>query len=211
MLTLGIDTSTMTTTVGLSDGREIVSYDITGGRHNSEELTAMIQEMFSHVNKNLEDVELIAVGIGPGSFTGTRIAVTVARILADLLDKPLVGVSSLRAHAYKAARTLSIRDAKRGRVYAGVYEDYGKTVVLDDVLIDAAVLRERLGDVHVMAVEPFTDIFGTPELRNLRGAEVALLGEHVYAADGAMAIEDVVPNYLGKSQAEVQFDAKKGN
>ena len=135
MLTLGIDTSTMTATVGLSDGqKEIASYEITEGVFNSEELTDMIDDMFSHVKYTIKDVELFAVGVGPGSFTGTRIAVTIARTFAQILNKPVIGVSSLRAMSMIDSKedVLVLVDAKRKRAYYGLYSDNGEEVLVED-------------------------------------------------------------------------------
>ena len=72
------------------------------------------------------DIDAIAVSEGPGSYTGARIGVTIAKTLAWTLGKPLVGVSTLKALAANAlffnGLICPIVDARRGNVYAGVYQ-----------------------------------------------------------------------------------------
>lgn len=217
MLTLGIDTSTMTATVGLSDGdKEIVSYEITEGVFNSEELTDMIDDMFSHVKYTIKDVELFAVGVGPGSFTGTRIAVTMARTFAQILKKPIVGVSSLRAMSMidQDEDVLVLVDAKRKRAYYGLYSNNGKDVVQEDGLRNIDEILESIKTpfkVTGPGVEAFIDKLDVKVVKkNIRGVNIAKLGEFIYNERGADELEKVLPNYLALSQAEAQFKERNG-
>lgn len=219
MLILGIDTSTMTATVGLSDGqKEIVSYEITEGVFNSEELTDMIDDMFSHVKYTIEDVELFAVGVGPGSFTGTRIAVTIARTFAQILNKPVIGVSSLRAMSMIDSKedVLVLVDAKRNRAYYGLYSKNGEEVIIED---DIKNIDEILGSIKKTfkvtgtGTRVFEEKLNEDDIltRNIRGVNIAKLGEMLYLERGADNLEEVLPNYLAVSQAEAQFNERNGN
>lgn len=100
MLTLALDTSGEICSVALFDGdRERITYTFRHERHLSERLPTIIEFVLSDGRTTLQEVEAFAVGLGPGSFTGVRIGVTMAKGFAWALGKPLVGVSSLDAVA----------------------------------------------------------------------------------------------------------------
>ena len=100
MLTLALDTSGEICSVALFDGDlERVTYTFRHERHLSERLPAIIEFVLADGRTTLQDIEAFAVGLGPGSFTGVRIGVTMAKGFAWVLGKPLVGVSSLDAVA----------------------------------------------------------------------------------------------------------------
>jgi tRNA threonylcarbamoyladenosine biosynthesis protein TsaB len=87
-------------------------------------------------------VERIAVGVGPGGFTGLRLGIATARALAQARDLPLVGVSSLEALAAGAPDVAALIDARRGEVFAAVWS--GGERVIGPVAIAPADLAGRL-------------------------------------------------------------------
>src|SRR5690606_3548539 len=99
-------------------------------RHG-ETLFPLLAFALEHAGLARTDVDLLAVGIGPGSFTGTRIGVATAKGLAVALDRPLVGVVSLAAIARGApgAWIVPVVDAHKGEVYAAAYERVGPALV----------------------------------------------------------------------------------
>ena len=101
------------------------------------------------------DVDVVACGAGPGSFTGLRIGLATAKGLCFALDRPLVMVSSLAALAARApdGRVCATLDAFKGEVYAGIFTVAGGVPILDsqgsgaEAVLPPATLRAAPGDV----------------------------------------------------------------
>lgn len=222
MKVLGIDTSTPKTCVGLiDDNREIASFELSGDMYNSEELVDMISDIFNKLNYKISDIDLIAVGVGPGSFTGTRIAVTIARTLAQTLNKKIKAVSSLKAMAlnYKGnGIILPVVDARRDRAYYAVYEnkDSIKKLTGDSLKhIDEIILELKKFDEEIIVLGTGVDVFFDrlkSELNvvkytdnTIHGLKIATLGQLEFESDGEDNLFEVLPNYINPSQAEREF------
>ena len=139
MIVLGFDTSTSATAVALrlADGSTTHARDDPpAGAHpgHATRLLSMTHELLVGAGVAWSAVERIAVGVGPGTFTGLRVGVASARGLAQSLSAELVGVSSLQALAAAAlaaqpapadtrAAVLAVIDARRGEVFAAAYAD----------------------------------------------------------------------------------------
>jgi tRNA threonylcarbamoyladenosine biosynthesis protein TsaB len=131
MIVLGFDTATPSTAVGLrlAPGRSLRARDTPRpGEHpgHATHLLAMAGELLARAGVDWGALDRIAVGIGPGLFTGLRVGVATARGLAQSLSLELVGVSSLRALAQAAAEhghghLLAVVDARRGEAFAAAY------------------------------------------------------------------------------------------
>ncbi len=103
-------------------------YDLTSRVDISHSVTLFerIDEALKGAGIAMQDIELIGVGTGPGSFTGVRIAVASARMLAQVLDVPLIGIESpllwaLAAGAGPGNAVLAAFDAKKGRAFGALY------------------------------------------------------------------------------------------
>ena len=123
MLLLSLDTASTTLSLSLFEGEELVAaFDEVMLRGQAERLIPEIQTLFQKAGKDIKDLSAVAVGVGPGSFTGVRIALSAARGLALALGVPVFGVSSLEAYAYGANEDVFVAlDTKRGDFYVAGY------------------------------------------------------------------------------------------
>ena len=124
-LVLSFDTAAAHCAAALVSGDQILgamSEPLFKGQ--AERLIPMLEELLTGAGKNWSDLDLIAVGIGPGNFTGVRISVSAARGLALSLGIPAVGVSVFEALAFGTKGIVKIsRDARRGMVFSQEFED----------------------------------------------------------------------------------------
>jgi len=133
MKILGIDTSSQLNSVGLVDDEQILSNSAWEAKDNSlQKIIEIIDSVLSSHGLTLADIQGLAVGIGPGSWTGVRVGVTVAKILAYATDKPVCGIPSLDAIAYQAKDISSLLcpfvDAGKETVYSAFYRSPKGTV-----------------------------------------------------------------------------------
>ena len=113
MLTLAFDTATAVATSALVDGDEVLGERVSRAQTLLEDIDALLRQAGSHPS----ELDRLAIGTGPGSFTGVRIGLAVARGLALSLDLPGSGVSTLAALAAGAPGSLPVIDAKRREVF----------------------------------------------------------------------------------------------
>ena len=144
MKLLAFDTSTQWLSVACVAGDDCVSRAERAGQAHSERLLPLIDEVLAEANVALGELDAIAFGAGPGSFTGVRIACGVAQGLGLGADLPLVPVSTLEALAetafrlHGAQRVLSCLDARMREVYVAGYRREGQRWVSER---EAAVLH----------------------------------------------------------------------
>ncbi|MFS1511295.1 tRNA (adenosine(37)-N6)-threonylcarbamoyltransferase complex dimerization subunit type 1 TsaB [Chengkuizengella sp. SCS-71B] len=135
---LSMDTSTSDLTVAvLQNDQCLKEIRVKAERSHSTQLIPCIQKLLSDVDLKMKDLNCITAGQGPGSYTGVRIAVTVAKTLAWTLNIPLLGVSSLEGLSYGLYRDMKqnemdlngldiwiipILNARRGQAYTALYE-----------------------------------------------------------------------------------------
>lgn len=210
MIVLGIDTATRFASVAIvQDG--VVLAEATGdGRGHGSDLLVLVDAVCVGAAIGAHDLDAVAIGAGPGSFTGLRIGMATAKGIAFAAKCPLWAVSSLAALAHdellarELATVVAVLDARKGEIYTGTYRrEDDKTVLIDRERVIApeelapAVGARIVGD-FVEAWEGHDVVYPvTPS-----GKAVALL-----ALEGARA--DVLvggaPTYIRPSEAEVKY------
>jgi tRNA threonylcarbamoyladenosine biosynthesis protein TsaB len=127
IILLAIETSTELASVALSAGERIISRDLSGVQTHSQGLLPAVQELFVEAGVQLQQVNALAFGCGPGAFTGTRTACGVVQGLAFGLDIPVIPVVSLAIMAETvhmklgSAEMLCLLDARMDEVYWAHY------------------------------------------------------------------------------------------
>lgn len=121
---LAFDTSTEYLSLALLKGDEIFNYDCNAGQTHSQIILPQIQSLLDEAGLQLSDMNGIAFGAGPGSFTGVRIAAGVAQGLGFGANLPVVSVCTLLAlaNASGADKVIACLDARMGEVYHAAYE-----------------------------------------------------------------------------------------
>ena len=151
MIVLGLDTATTATVAGVLDAsgtvfevRDDPEPGVRPGHANR--LLGAAEAALEQAGLGWEEVDRIAVGVGPGSFTGLRIGIATGRALAQARGLPLVGVSSLEALALgarDAELVLAVLDARRGEAFAAAWR--GGALVLPAAALSPEALAERVG------------------------------------------------------------------
>ena len=159
MKVLGIDTSSEVATAALLAEEKLVAEYILNHRHTHlEKLVSMIDRLLSDSDTKLEELDAIAVAVGPGSFTGIRIGMACAQGLSHVHGIPLVGVNTLDALAHNLMHCgdflCAAVDAQRGEVYACLYRWEGPELMRfwDYEVIKVGELAKRLTDLNENAV-----------------------------------------------------------
>ena len=150
---LAIDTSAGTAVAVLVDGVVASeSYDANSMQH-AEQIGIQIQQGLEAAKKKSSDVTAVAVGVGPGPFTGLRVGIAAAKMFAEGVSAPIYGVGSLDAIAFANSLdqpTLVLTDARRSEVFFGLYQ--GKTAAgVPTTLLGPGVKKQADLEVQLQA------------------------------------------------------------
>jgi tRNA threonylcarbamoyladenosine biosynthesis protein TsaB len=225
MVVLAIETSSRLGSVALWSEEappleRVISQDLNHGAL----LFVELRELFLEAGREPASLDIIAISLGPGSFTGLRIGLTAARTAAWTLGKPLVGVPSFDVMAENAPaevrHVLTALDAKRGEIYACLYERTDERlerrtryrVVRPDALelprpchvLGDAILR--YGDVLRRDGVTLTE----QDDWRPRASEVARQGLERWQAGQRQGIHEIEPLYLRRPEAEEVWERKHG-
>jgi tRNA threonylcarbamoyladenosine biosynthesis protein TsaB len=209
---LALDTSTEYCSVALLHERGVLSDEVRAGQKHSELLLPMVDRLLADAGVRLEDLDGIAFGAGPGSFTGLRIACAVAQGLAFGTGQRVVPVSTLLAMAERsgAARVVAALDARMNEVYLGAYvreADAWRTVIEPCLQAPTAVPElpgagwTAVGNGFAVCDGALADSCGARLARvevlvHPRAAEMARLAAPFFARGLGVAPEEAVPLYV---------------
>ena len=221
MKVLAIDTTTNVLTVSVcEDKKPLAEYFIDHKRTHSQKLMPVIETLLSDTGIDISEIDLFAVSVGPGSFTGIRIGLTAARTLAQACQKKVAPVNTLKGLAYNASftggRVCATIDARNGNLYAAVYSFRGgrcKTV-LEPCFISAEELNLYLSSKRgktivvgetalvkgdkILQLEPRLDI---PKASSVAAAAID---------DGIfLDYNDADACYISKPQAQRELEEKE--
>jgi tRNA threonylcarbamoyladenosine biosynthesis protein TsaB len=215
MIVLGIDTSTPFASVAIVADRTVLAETASAKAGHGVDLLLMIDAVCVGAAIGAHDLDAVAIGAGPGSFTGLRIGMATAKGIAFAAKCPLWAVSSLGAIAHAqlvadpAGAVVALLDARRGEIYAGVYRRDGDRTQLageERVMPPAELVAFAAGATRFAgdAAEVYPNELGALHVEHATptGAAVATL-----ALEGARA--DVLvtgaPTYIRLSEAEIKY------
>ncbi|RVU71390.1 MULTISPECIES: tRNA (adenosine(37)-N6)-threonylcarbamoyltransferase complex dimerization subunit type 1 TsaB [Lactobacillus] len=234
MKILSVSTATNHLSVALNNYETIVEEkNEQDQRNHSEHLDPMIAAILKENNLQLKDLDRFAVAIGPGSYTGLRIGITTVKMFASILNKEVVGISTLQALAKSIdeQNTLIVTglDARNDNYFAGAYvnnaEKMPEMVIPDghyhiDVLLKAVSaylaendltkvifvgtgLAKQDEQIKAMGID-YT--YATEEQNELHAGLIGQLAVTAQPVDP----DQLLPRYLRRTQAEVDWHKKTG-
>ena len=229
---LAIDTATLVSSVAVATDKKLLAeLTLQTKLTHSEVLMPHIEQILSMTKVKKNELDAIAVSIGPGSFTGLRIGLATAKTIAYALDIPIIGVSTLAALAYHYpvgdVYIAPLLDAQKGNVYISLYtwEDgqlhqaYEPTVKsFDDVLAAGQRLDKPvvfLGEKAVAKADEIKAaggniIMAMPHMVMPRAANVAMLGLDLMAKGKQDDVMSLEPLYIRRSEAEILWEKRNG-
>ena len=233
MYVLGIESATAVAAVAIAGDEGILAERmVRNNRTHSVNLLPMIKATLEDVELIGEKLAGIAVSGGPGSFTGLRIGMSIAKTLAQVWGIPVTGVSTLRGLAHQLSGhsrlVCPIMNARKNEVYTAVYENQAATGQMELLAAPRAVGIQGLIDLLSEWRRPVTflgdgvPVYKEQLLEGLglsaffapaaaaypRGAAIAELGLSTFAGNGGVDPLDLQPEYIRFSEAEVLWRKK---
>lgn len=217
MKILCIDTSSKLCGVGIFENEKLIDkIELNNGLTHSETLVPILKQILEKNSLVLKDFDLIAVDIGPGSFTGIRIGVATAKAFSDSLTIPCVGIDSLEILAYQIKEpsiVCSAIDCKNDNCYFALYELRNNEYVILEA--PSAKTKQEVTDLldskySNKEIKFVGDAFSSKSLFNHLSVENLNLAALKKFTRNNFHGEEILPLYLKKSQAERQLE-EKGN
>ncbi len=223
MKILSLDASTMTAGVAVIENNEILGeIAIHSKVTHSQKLMVIVDQLLHNLNMTIDTFDAIAVSVGPGSFTGVRIGMATAMGLSRAHNIGLIGVSSLEGLVHNATdfdgTIIPLQDARRSQVYTALFKNHER--VTEDMAISVDELINQIKELNepVLLIGPdagkFIEeidsavsapvILAAPQHLNPRASSIAFIAQYQSVTD------EIKPNYVRKSQAEVTYEEKHG-
>jgi tRNA threonylcarbamoyladenosine biosynthesis protein TsaB len=229
MRILAVDTATKSCSVAITEQHAVLG-ELTSvsEQTHSKHLLEMIHTVMQNAGVGMSSLDGFAVTRGPGSFTGLRIGISSIKGLAFAVNKPVAGISSLEALAQQGIpasdRICPLIDARRGEVYAAVYrftpegliQESNEMVLSPDKLVKGMdkpclflgsgavlyreVIVQKLGSLSA---------FASQQHHVIRASTVAALGRKRFENGDVDKVAELVPHYIRKSDAELNFGEKR--
>ncbi len=229
MNVVAIETSTPQTSVAIGSESEMLAAVQLTGRARRDLVVPALEQLLRWTGLELSHVGGVAVGLGPGLFTGLRVGVEAGKALAQVLHVPIVAIPSLDVLAFGVRYTrrliAAVIDARRGEVFYGLYRSVPGGVMREggygvgrpdhlaaelqaageDVLVvgNGAILYRRSFEQAGPGVE-----FASPALAYPRASSLVELAVPRLLREETDRLYDVVPMYLRKSDAEIAWDQR---
>lgn len=228
---LAIDSSSKAASCAyMENGTVIGEYYTNAGLTHSQTILPMIENMLSQINRTIDNVDTMAITIGPGSFTGLRIGLATVKGLCFGRSIKAAPVSTIETLAYNllhfTGMIIPVMDARRSQVYTGVYISNGKSLTnkLPDTTLKISELGEYIksncGNLMPVLVGDGAELcynslkesipnlgIAPPQLLHQRASSLCtavLTGEH-----SLVDPEKLEPEYLRMSQAERELKSKQ--
>jgi tRNA threonylcarbamoyladenosine biosynthesis protein TsaB len=229
MIVLAVDTATKSCSVAIvNQGSLLAELTTVSDQTHSRHLLKMISSVIETAGLTTSELDGFAVTVGPGSFTGLRIGISSIKGLAVARHKPVVGISSLEALAAQTAPcsclVCPLLDARKGEVYFSRYRWKNADLIKEcEEMVSAP--EPMLADVHEPCVfvgsgaRLYQEMIKTKlgerahfaaESQNIiRAATLARLALIRFADQATDDVDRLVPHYVRKSDAELNFAKKK--
>lgn len=229
MLLLGFDTATPRVSVAVGrDGAASAEMELPPGRRHAEDLVPAIAEVCGRADVALDALAAVCVGTGPGLFTGLRVGVTTAKVLAQALRIPVVGVSTLDLVAYplRHATRLVVPtiDARRGEVFYAMYRGVPGGLQRmseyqvgspEELAVELAATRDEVliaGEGALRHRKEFEELehvdLAGPAAAWPRAAALLELATPRVEREDFCAPWELEPLYLRASDAEIEWDRR---
>jgi tRNA threonylcarbamoyladenosine biosynthesis protein TsaB len=223
---LAIEASTRVSSVAVYGEQGLVAeYTLCLKETHSGRLLPSVHRIFKDSGMTLDDMDGVAVSIGPGSFTGIRVAVSTAKGLACPANKPVIPVSSLLGLAQRFATShrlvCPLFDARKGEVYSALFrfKEGDAQVVSQETVVSPEKVCEQILEPTLFVGEgaliykpffqkhiPSLANFITGPLNHPSAATVGELGFQKLKNGQTVSPDALIPNYIRRSEAEINWE-----
>ena len=190
MFTLLLDSSNTSLTVGLAKDNfllEEISYE--AWQSQSEHMIPEINKLLEKYKIENKDLKEVVVAIGPGSYTGVRIAITIAKTIATVLDVKVYTISSLRCQKDGKNPSICVINARSNRSYIGVYED--QKIIIDDCIMTNDKVLEYINEHPDYVICGNASYLGVNGKQNSLAVGLLEIKQYVKPVDNPLAIKPV--------------------